>query len=297
MRKFFLAIAGLLALFLGIVLSVNFDRYAEYITQNIKKPIKQHGIEFNCHSSHLNFIGLTFDNATLTIPKFWSSIKLDHLTTKVSILKLLSQVLSLKFDGLAYDGTIVGDITCSDDYSQILVNSILQSIDLSKHPQLEGLGITSGRLDLNLSEVVIQKSLPVSGTGKLQLSNFELTDTSFLQLSETQIPFSIKIPVIKNASIELPFTLYPNHVDIEKIAISSSLLTAKGSISLNYNQTAIQSVNIAIDVELSDLGSAEFKDYLPIISGNKLTKESRQFTIKLVGKPNIAKIKFLPTRS
>ncbi len=268
-RKILLSLAGvLLALVVG-VFCVDNSVYANMVSRKIRAQALQAGTQLTIDSPSLSWIGFNAQSMR-GFPRGVPIIfDIQEVKTWIPLSSLASFSPKFFLTGKFLSGMLTGHAELKDKPSQLEIN--LKDAHVNEHPQLLGLGITSGLLSLLVTSQDGQ-------TATVTLSLEELNKPSKTRLPQTltNTPLPITVPPILNFNLDTITTLQQGQVTIESLTSRSSLgeLTLKGTLSKPDPQQRPE-INVSGRLVLTEQGTTHISPLLALLSGGQVTSEHK----------------------
>ena len=216
----------------------------------------------------------------LYFPRLMSGLELEDVEMQLSILSLLS--LTPRFDAQAklYSGKLQSDSSVSVLSADMKMMVSGQNVKISQHPLLNALGISSGKLNFDVSDLQIIDTKPKSGKLDLTLSKMTLPKEFWTRLDRLAPglklgPAAQLAPEVGDIELNGKIRLDQDALHIESFKLDSSLGAISGHALLVLDQLkGLQRVNLRIETDLKKDG-ALLMNLLRQAPGVKITKGSR----------------------
>ena len=256
------------------------------LTEKLLSAANGLGMNLNLPQANLTLFGFKADSVQFVIPKTIFSIELTNLTVNVSPLSLLSGLIKGTVSANAYDGTIdlkVNNLAATD------ISLEAKGVNVAKNTQLAALGVTGGLIDFTTSV-----KAPNSGGDPVALLSFRLSGGA--KPAPSKFPFSsipIVIPPIKDLVILADCSIDRRLYSCSNLSSISSLFMIRGEGQLTTDGTQpVKPLNLA--VQLTDEGMKELGPWLPLISNQRLTATSKEFSVALSMRNGSVRAQIIP---
>ena len=287
-----LLLLGALAALCAVIIYFAWSPVAERLAQSALKEVASKG-------NNLGWKGLRVRGTSVSIESLegWFPIRvngspfpipipyaLEKLHASVPLLSLISGTPEGEFALSAYGGVVEGSVAGTAKSPTLKV--AVKGVQLFQHPTLQGFGISKGILDASSSGITLSPDSPPNGSFTIKVS-----DLSIPQLPQTltQIPFPALDGVLAAVTGEVATEGSSPTLKLDKVELSSSLLTAEGTLKAIIPQgTARGSCEAAISVSLTEQGSQVLGSVITLGSAlvnSQLPAGTREFRIKASGAP------------
>lgn len=251
MKRF--AIITVLALFcvvvaLGLVDSRYYGSFAESYLSNVAM---RNDIRISSGETRLGIRGLEVRELEVFFGKLLMGIKLDWLNIKPVYRGFFRLKPFFSMEGAGYNGAVSGFWEQGSlSPSNARAGLALDHIDISLHPNLAGLGVVSGELNLVLSEFVLERGVLERGEALLLLNDLSKPKGTAWNGAMVGLPFNLQIPAFKKLNLAARLDIQPNRVSVKKLVSSSSLHQLSGFGEI-IRQEGGQLGDLMIDLKLN----------------------------------------------
>lgn len=281
-------VLAILAIAVGIALVDN-RVYAMFVARKLQQEAANSGVTLVLSKPRLTFVGLSAEEATVQPRGVPLSFQFSSLRSSLPIASLLAFEPRAVIHAEAYSGTVDGDLILTDPESPPKLSG--NSLVLSQHPQILGLGITSGTLSFSVTPKekgalnVSLKMKDVNKPGTLPLKHFFPTS-----------PLPITLPPIANLNLSADAQIDPASVQIRGVTLTSSLLslTIDGSIALSPKRKVTR-LKLSGTGEVHEEGKEAIGPLVSLLSSGKLkSSESQAFRFEVEGSPSRPRYEVVP---
>ncbi len=275
MKKFVYFSGFSLLIFLVLLVAVFYatrEPLGRFAGNRLAQNLQKSGVTFSFKSSYLSFPpSLTVRGASFFLPKAFLSLSMDEINASPNYSLLMIGKKSLKLSSSFYGGRVDAIVSeMGPDNIQGQIN--LASVSLVDHPQLSGLGLKSGVLNIFVPEFSFNHSVIVAKSVALSVENASLPEG-------VKIPaYGILIPPLDNLHFKGEFGVSNNSINVR----NSSLITSLGEASVVGNVSRLI-IDIKIKASLTQNGIKYIGLILPILSSGKLTGKERNFNVTVSG--------------
>ncbi len=299
LRKFLMFGGGLLLL-MAVGVYVFWNPLVEVLLQReLGRAVAQRG--------NLGWKDLQVSGTTVTIKEVsgWIPIPIGRGPTKIPVslavedvrvsvpfVSLLSaspevnfglRILGGSLDGHATNITsaprITGSLKGVDLATQVgVIGSLVTLWSRMAQPQfpLKGISVKSARLDASVSDFSVAPPPDISGKFTVDLSDVEI--------SEVALTVSlIKIPPFQGGRVSIEGDLSPGQAFIKKIVASSNWGDFSGWLRVAAVGAGRGTCEGEGTVQLTDIGSKAFGQWIPLIAGDRFTPDTRRMKVRLTG--------------
>jgi len=285
-KRKLLIFAGLVlfTIIIGLCL-VDKEQYGDFLTHQITLATENSGVNLSFGSSKIHILGLHVDTLGGLLRKSFIHFKLKNVEFDISLLRFLifSAAASLQAD--AYSGKILGE--CSYGLFSNSGNASLRVVDLAlaDHPQVNGFGITSGKLGIDIGDITFSRKQGFEHlSGIVNLIDVNKPSSTTLSARITGAPLDITLPKFSNLSLTSTVTLNSSELNIPSFKLSSSLGSLLGSFQSNLRRSGrLGKIEGRVQVRLTDSGSEFFGSFLTLVGRGVIDSSSKNFTINLSG--------------
>lgn len=277
-----------LMLFLAAAL-VDQRTYGRFIAGRLQTLALQSGSRVTFENPRLSLTGLKADAITLVPGRTLLAIYATDVRVTPDLLTLFRSTLDLNIEGVLYGGTFHGSVSQPFTGGDLKGRLQLADMRLADHPQLQGLGITSGTLSVEDLALHIESNQLSSASGKLALKDLTKDGLSVLPgPSSSSSP--LIIPEIDTLSLQTRLTYALPEIDLNDIEISSPLGQLKGTARLKdlNNAAFARAENVMVTASavggLSSKGHTLLGPLLTAYAGLKSPLEKdAEITVELRG--------------
>lgn len=273
-KRLLIALLGLTILALLVVLR-SLGPAAQYITQRAIEEAARNGIRLSVGASRLGFLSFEVQRVSLFFPRAFTSLEADSARASLPLAAFTGKS-RLDLSGELYGGTFEA-ATRGAFPPQRLGSGRISGVQLARHPQLRGLGITAGVLELSAQE---QHDGTV--TGSLLLSGVE-------KPSSGQLPgwatggLPILVPAFSALELRAEASITPELLMLKSVSGSSSLMSLSGGGSVLIKPKAGTDSDLKVKVTLTDAGVEAFKGWITLLSGDRIRPGAKQFEVTFRG--------------
>ena len=233
------------------------SQLGNYLTQNVIQTLRNRGVNVNLkvnQSSFAPFLSYAASDIDIFLSKALLQLHLDSFSASVSTLSLLSLNPMIYLQSELYKGRL--NFSAHRATQNIYATLTLQNLQLNEHPQLNGLGIRKGDLNIEVKSFEALSDGSIKSAGTLNLKQVEIP-----QIPSYLIPFPM--PGVNDLNLDSTFTIdSANSGSIKVSKLTSNYLTASGDIRLIFENRLISGSNGEFNVNFSDVGA---KSLLPLI--------------------------------
>lgn len=283
-KKILLILLVVIAAVIGAILSIDPIVYNSYVEQQLRAAARRGGVQLTVQDLAVRWGKLRAAHVRGFFPRAFAMGTIDDLTVAPGFWSLLLLRPTLQLQGSVYGGSLNG--RGSYRISQRTSNAALEikGANLALHEQLAGAGVTSGTLDLNLSDVIFDDQGLQSGSGRIVVRDFAKPAATTIQLPMAQGRMPLTIPAILALNADAQFAVAGGALSLSALQIDSSLgsITGRATLPMNRGSHADR-VDVDLEVRLADEGASVVGPLLPLLSNNRLRPESRAFRILVAG--------------
>jgi|GEM_PF-5730528 len=266
---FFLLMCSLLA-----VLSEQ-RKIAQIVAGKITLQAKEQGVLLYFQNPRLALIGLNVDKLEIGIPRYALGFDLGRAKIRFSLLSLLnlSDGSALRIKAEPYLGDL--ELLLDNPTKNMQIVSTASKLDLSKHPQALGLGISAGTLSYHLDLLVDHiNGQEHSGTIEIIVDELEQSQQIRLPAQLTGIPGDLTIPTFEIESLRCKLSLETGVVSTEDCLLDSSLL----KLDLNGEvRPRARSLLLRGKADLTKESMDQIGELLRLFSNGRLVKGQSSF--------------------
>lgn len=277
---------GLTLLVLAIVatLSVGGERYGTFLAGELEASARSHGLLLSIEKLKLGLLRNTAERISLAIPRTFVSISVNAIEARPAWLRVLlleggGTVVAKPYDGLCQ---LRGRYTLLSGAEY--VDGTCRGIDLSQHPQINGLGVTAGKISLEEFQASWRRGALVAASARLTLQGLEKPNQTSLplRLGEGELP--LLLPAVTGFDGSVRVLSDAQQLRFDELSSKSSLGEIAGGAALRRaSHGNLSEITGEFKVHLSDQGARVFADWLPLLSNGTLTAQSRTFAVTLQG--------------
>jgi|GEM_PF-4677801 len=277
-----------MALLLMVILTAALLWKLLTIEQRFKRAFAQaldrYQIRAALEDAHINIFGFSSQRLELAClrPPFYWMLVLDEFKAKPRMLSLRPMALRFNGQAQAYNGSLAAELALSPLSMGFSGNLKAIDLNLALHPQLNGLGITSGRATLVVHRFQGSRAAFEQAEGELALRDV----TRIVHRSGTTL--LLELP-FQDLSLKLNFVMVFQEFRIEHLESFSSLGRMEGRGSVNFHHGA--SVNLRL--ECRDI-SPELKGFLLQKSGLWPAPDTSSFELIIQGPLKSPRIQVTP---
>lgn len=288
-----LLLLGGLAGLCAVVVYFAWSPVAERLAQSALKEVASKG-------NNLGWKGLRVHGTSVSIESLegWFPIRVngspfpipipysfEKVYASAPIFSLLSGNPGGDFSLSAYGGVVEGRLANTASSPTLTVS--VKGVQLFQHPTLQGFGITKGTLNASTTGLNLPTQAPPTGSFTIQVSDLSIPQ---LPQSVTQIPIPALDGVLMGVTGEVSTEGGLPSLKLEKVELSSSLLTAQGTVKAIFPQgtAARGSCDLSLSVKLSEQGAQVLGSAITLGSAlvnSQLPAGTREFQIKGSGTP------------
>ena len=291
MRKLIFGIIGLVfaVLTIGIGAALSSSSFDLYLKQRLISALTP---TMRASIGEFSRSGLQFSmrEVELFVPRAFLSARIDQAKVDFGLFSLLRLAPTSSAELQAYGGklSLAASISSLD---QVQIGSFeLQHLDLAQHPQLLALGITSGVLSGDGSDLVIEQS-PKAGKLNLELKNLSIDPEGWL-IRLSGIP-SQALPRIESASAVLRSNFANGSWIIEQLVADAGFGSFSGRGQVGFDTRGQpQSVSLSGNVKLSGEGVVKLGPFMPLISNGVVPAEATTFPLRVDGSIRAPRVSF-----
>jgi len=231
-RKSFLLkviVAVLLCLFTAFFLVDN-SIYARYLWGKLRNVANKHGLLIEVKGPELALIGLKASHlrvAAANNPLLELGAKKIRLTTNP--ISWLTLSIPVTVNSTIYGGEVNAKISYSLLSENISADGEGTKINLSSHPIIKTLGVTSGKFFFNVVGLALEKNQLHFRELTIELAEVEKPQQSYLPKILSGLPLDLQIPPIHSLNFLVNSSLSDDTIIIKKLSSNSSLLNMLGS--------------------------------------------------------------------
>lgn len=286
-----------LTVFLFIWLAITFvspSVYEKYLQSQVEQLARSSNINISLSQPRLKLIGLEVKEVDLFVSRLLMPFTLQDLSLRLNSLKMLFGTLEASFHCSLYDGNADGNFSFnpSSQTGTGIFNS--QKIDLSKHPSAISLGITSGKINLNIDKIQFSKNMLESLSSTIEVSGLSKPVASVFKFSYQGNSLEVIIPRLSELTLILKSSLDGGMVTVNSFRSTSSLgeFTGQGSAVVRGDRSTKRNIDFKLSVILLPPGKEFLGPYLPLLSNNRLHSNSNKFSITVSGTINSPRVIF-----
>lgn len=275
-KRVALAASATVVVVLVIVLaSLQSSRYQTYFRTLIETEARRSGVQLSLGEFVAQPWALRAASATVFIPRQFLGLSLSDLRIVPVWSSLLRFDPALRIRSNLYEGRLDARLQPGE---ALRVSVQLTELALQHHPQLAGLGIESGFLDLTCDGLVITGRRWAEGRCQLGIRGLQKPRPTPLAPTLTKLPLTITVPPIASLDLTLHALPSPNGIQIEQLHLTSSL----GELQSEKLSIAGYQLAGRLSATLTTHGEEVLGGYLPLVSGGTLTATDRAFTCEFV---------------
>ena len=292
--KIAIVAAGIVFVFLIALLSLGLERYTPLVDRVLIEEAKRNNIKLIIPKSRLSWGGYSLVGAE-ALPMRVPVIVIEQLEVGPVWQRLLILDLWTQITGVLYGGLLEGLWDIQLEKQSARGSFTLRDLGLERIPTLAFIGIY-GTLSAKGTNVILNNSSPAA-TLALSIKDGGLRTP--IKLSSIGLALPLEIPSFDDLMLESNISFDTKHFNLSKLEIQSSLLKLNGSgraraLGPNPVFHGPASLQFDFEVSLSVEFLEQFSGFLPLISNNQLTKDSRSFKLKLSGSSNRPQTSFVP---
>lgn len=232
-RKIWIIAATLAAVTLVAAILASPSLFASYAEQKLIAYANSGPLAIDPDDFKLGVAGIRAQRLRLFLPKYLSGFDLNNVSIIPSWAGLFGLKLPVSLSAQAYSGNVDAETALPLTGSAITGRAKVRGIDLSQHPQLQGLGIAGGKLSADIHEFRMNPGqLPEMSLG-LDLADLSVPRSTVLPAELTGQ--SVLIPRISHLSLSLSGEVKNNVLTLSKFALSSQFGEAGGSGTVTFS--------------------------------------------------------------
>jgi len=250
-------------------------KIAQIVAGKITLQAKEQGVLLYFQNPRLALIGLNVDKLEIGIPRYALGFDLGRAKIRFSLLSLLnlSDGSALRIKAEPYLGDL--ELLLDNPTKNMQIVSTASKLDLSKHPQALGLGISAGTLSYHLDLLVDHiNGQEHSGTIEIIVDELEQSQQIRLPAQLTGIPGDLTIPTFEIESLRCKLSLETGVVSTEDCLLDSSLL----KLDLNGEvRPRARSLLLRGKADLTKESMDQIGELLRLFSNGRLVKGQSSF--------------------
>ncbi len=246
-----------------LVIALTFDSslMSEYLTGLLIQSVAKHGVTLSIGSLSPLFIGVKLTAIKAFFAKSLISLSIDVSQTTCSAISALSGEASCQIEASLYGGSVESTLAASQSEGA-MSNITLQRVQLSQHPQLAGLGIEQGTLDIENAALSWGPHGIQSAKASLQISDLSKPTQTILSQRLTGLPVPISLPPITAEKIVAELSLSNNLLEIASLDLRSTLGSLSGSFSMPIAKGHRKMPSLEVSLSLTESGVVALKPHL-----------------------------------
>jgi hypothetical protein len=256
---------------------VAWPRCVSYVATKALETSKKEGLRITAEEVSSEGLGVRIARLAGWLPNAPVSFEATNITVQPSLLSLLKLSPSAIFSLRSYEGDISGEVT--DLSSRPTLSVHLRDVHLQHHPQLMGLGITSGSLTGAVTGLTSDGNVPTSG-------QFEVTVND---LRAPRIPFVPSLfkglDSLEHADLRVEGEIINATLNARTVDLRSSFgsMNAHLTCSLVAATPASPPCEAQASFTVADTAPQNLTAWLPLLSQGNLTAEVRAFSLTVRG--------------
>ena len=208
-KRIFLMAAAVLAVAVIIVLhfTLRSEAMGAYVQETLVAAGRVEGIPLRIDRVQCNWWGCTSRGISIVIPHAFSYIRLDEVTLSPRPLALLTGFHQLSLAGKTYGGSLSGVFSIGVAERLFRFSVKASGLQASEIPQLSGIGISAGSVDLELKDLEASSAGVKFAQGALRISGASKPQKTALPPLLTGAPVPIEIPAVGELNLALTSSL------------------------------------------------------------------------------------------
>ncbi len=280
-KYFFYSCLGLLVSLI-LLWKLTSQELATYTSAKISKAAIANNVFLNFTQSNFGLFNfqsklLTVDLANQRIPV---NLELENLKISPVITSFLSGAPALDFSFKIHDGAVVGRIF-KQGQGIGLKDFQIRNVNISRVSFLKLAGFSSGQINLDLEQLILQDNQAKVKTLKFELANFVKKDASVLPRWISGMPFDLNIEPLNlqklTGTVELDSIL-----KIKDLNLQSDWGDLLAELVLNMDPRGIKLTLASGNVELKEPGSKQLSPFLSLLSNRQLSSDQMKFTFQFL---------------
>lgn len=228
--------------------------FSSYIEQQLIAAANSGTLSVSPRGVIIGAAAVKVNSLRLFYAPFMTGLDLQELQISPSWRHLRGLALPLEVSAAAYEGSLKGRLSLPLSGKQINGELSLRDLDLSQHPQLQGLGVASGRLSLDWRQGTWRGKEPPTGNLGLELTGFSIPRAATYSLPRGGQ--SILVPRIMDLNLSLSGELKDRSLSLTRLHSASQFGEVRGSGTLDYLPGGKASFDLAFKVKPTTEGQA-----------------------------------------
>ena len=232
-QKTVLIIIGLVILALGVVIHLTLRSTAmgEYAKEKIIAVAGTQGIPLRIDRTSCGWTGCEAQGVSVVIPHAFSYLRLDEVSVAPRIASIAHWVPEMGIDGRTYGGRFKG--TFSRSVSTLRGSFSASGLQASEIPQLSGIGITGGSVDIDVRDIEIGPGGIHCAPGRVTVVKASKPQKTTLPPLLTGLPVPIDIPSVGELNLAVTFLLEGGKLQVSEGELSGSFgkVSLKGEVA------------------------------------------------------------------
>ncbi|MEZ4754746.1 MAG: hypothetical protein R3A13_10645 [Bdellovibrionota bacterium] len=255
-----------------------------YFTSSAIDMISSDQVSISIQDPDLHLLGVTGSELNILFPKTLLSVPLRSPRVDVSFKSLLSLNPRTKISAKVFNGQLDAELTSG---REIKITAKSFQMELASIPQFAALGVTNGLLSLNFDPLIIGDNLIQTLDAQVDIDKLRKPQESTIQGKLIGSPLDITIPKIESFTGHAKIMIENSTINFQPVEIKSSLAAINGDFKGSINKEGrIVGGKGQFSINLSNAGTREFGNFLPLLSSGKLKKSDKSFILKLEVSPS-----------
>lgn len=288
MKRFLTVVLSILLLMGLAIFALGRSHLNSFIEQRLVRLAGDNGIILSLDDFSLGFgspsaknVSVRFSNGRLPL-----AFLIDTLALSPKYFSLFSNIAAGHLEATSYEGSILIDSSMPTSGGDPSVKLEIENLNLVKHPQIAGLGISSGVLTLNTSALQFRPHPLPLGTARLELEKLGIPRKIQLHPQLTGLPLPLTLPAIHDGTLTLDAKVEGDTLEIANFDFTSSWGECTGDGTLAIDRTGrVQGADLEFDIHLSDVGNKEFASYFLLLGKNRLPPGTRSVHLTIQAPP------------